>query len=145
MPVIRAESEIEAPAHAVWRVLVDLDGYGRWNPFTPAARSTLEVGAPIDMKVALWSGLRDQRELIRAVEPDRRLCWGARIAGGLVHGERCQTLEPLGPDRTRYVTEDRISGPLMPLVMVLYGRSMRKGFEGVARGLKAYCESLPRG
>ena len=43
--------DVAAPAATVWRVVTDLDRYPEWNPFVVACRSTLEPGAPIDMRV----------------------------------------------------------------------------------------------
>jgi uncharacterized protein YndB with AHSA1/START domain len=141
---IRAEALIEAPRERVWQVLVDFPRYAEWNPFTPEVRARLEVGASVDMRVRLWSGLRHQREYVRRVVPGERLCWGMHMgAAWLVRAERCQWLEALDGDRTRYVTEDRIAGWLTPLVLALYGRSMQRGFEGVAQGLKGRVESGP--
>ncbi len=129
-----AEREIDAPIEAVWAVLIDVDRYGEWNPFTPIAKTTLEVGTPIDMRVRM-DGLGisvSQRETIRAVEEHARLVWGMDMMLGLIRAERTQTLTPLAGGRTRYRTEDVIEGPLEPLVRVLMGGSIQRGFEGVA-------------
>lgn len=139
--VVRAESEIDAPRAEVWDVLSDFERYPEWNPFTPEVRTTLEPGTPVEMRVVLWTGVRDQREVVRQVVPGERICWGMHMgAPWLVNAERCQWLEPLPGGRTRYVTEDRIAGVVAPLVLLLYGASMQRGFDGVARGLKATCE-----
>ncbi len=140
--VYAAESVIDAPPEAVWAVLVDVARYAEWNPFTPVATTTLAVGDPIDMRVKM-DGLRitvSQRETIRAVEPGQRLVWGMEMMLGMVRAERTQTLTPLEDGRTRYRTEDVIEGPLEPLVGLLMGGSIQRGFEGVARELKRRVE-----
>lgn len=140
--VYAAESVIDAPPADVWAVLVDVAGYGEWNPFTPVATTTLEVGAPIDMRVKM-DGLGitvSQRETIRAVDPGARLVWGMEMMLGMVRAERTQTLTALPDGRTRYRTEDVIEGPLEPLVGLLMGGSIQRGFEGVARELKRRVE-----
>lgn len=132
-----AECEIDAPVETVWAVLVDVDRYGEWNPFTPIAQTTLTVGAPIDMRVRM-DGLGitvSQRETIRAVDENARLVWGMDMLLGLIRAERTQTLTALSNGRTRYRTEDVIEGPLEPLVRLLMGGSIQRGFEGVARAL----------
>ena len=60
-----------------------------------------------------------------------------------MRAERTQTLTKLEDGRTRYRTEDVIEGPLEPLVRVLMGGSIQRGFEGVARGLKERVEGRP--
>jgi hypothetical protein len=142
MPVIRAEAVIGAPRERVWEVLVDFERYGEWNPFTPEVRTRLEAGVPVDMRVRLWSGERGQREYVTQVVMGERVCWGMHMgAAWLLRAERCQWLEALDGGRTRYVTEDRLTGALTPLVLALYGRSMQRGFQGVADGLKGQVES----
>ncbi|MBX7191251.1 MAG: SRPBCC domain-containing protein [Sandaracinaceae bacterium] len=142
----RAEIEIDAPASKVWSILVDLDGYPAWNPFTTRMRSTLAIGAPMDMRVRMsrWHLTIAQRETVREVtapEGERagRLVWGATMPG--VVAERVQTLTPLGPSRCRYLTEDTLEGPLERLVLALFGGSLDDGFAGVAEGLKRRAES----
>ncbi len=50
--------EIEAPASLVWEVLTELDKYPLWNPFCVAVKSTLEIGAPVEMTLADYTGGR---------------------------------------------------------------------------------------
>lgn len=139
----RVEVVIDAPAERVWEVLVDLERYGEWNPFTPEVKSTLVVGEPVDLTVSLRGKLRRQRESLRSIEPNRRLCWGMSVLGGLVvRGERCQWLEDTGDGRTHYVSEDVISGAAAPIVSLLYGSSLREGFAAMGRGLKERVEGL---
>ncbi|MEZ4340500.1 MAG: SRPBCC domain-containing protein [Sandaracinaceae bacterium] len=140
--VYAAECEIDAPVEEVWAVLLDLDGYADWNPFTPIAKTTLRVGDPIDMRVHMdgYGITISQREHIRAVEEHAKLVWGMEMLLGTVRAERTQTLTKLEDGRTRYRTEDVIEGPLEPLVRVLMGGSIQRGFEGVARGLKERVE-----
>jgi hypothetical protein len=138
--VFSAEVEIDAPPEAVWGVLTDLPSYPAWNPFTLQVRSSLEVGAPVDLRVrmARFFGLTvGQRQTIRAVEPPRRLSWGMRMMGGLIRAERHQTLEPLEGGRTRYRSEDTIEGPLGALVFWLFGPSIDAGFEAMTTALAA--------
>jgi len=133
-----AESEIDATPAEVWAVLVDIDRYGEWNPFTPEVKTTLTVGEPIDMKVHMSKlGFSvQQRETVRAVEPEARLVWGMQMLFGLIRAERVQTLEALEDGRTRYRTEDIIEGALEPFVRVLMGPSIQAGFDGVAAALE---------
>jgi hypothetical protein len=146
MASVRAEIEIDAPAPRVWRILTDLAAYSEWNPFTPRVESTLRVGDPVHLYVRLRGArLAHRIEIVSAAEEPRRLCWGMVLgASRLLAAERCQVLTPLGPGRTRYVTEDTIRGLLTPLVMRLFGPPMQRGFDDVARALKQRAEESPR-
>lgn len=142
--VIEASSEIDAPPERVWSILVDLTGYAEWNPFTPRVDASLRVGDPVVLHVAMKPGrkLLVQREVCTANDPDaRELGWGTTmIAPFVLHANRVQRLEPLPGGRTRYYTSDTFSGLLVPLVMALYRADIQRGFDGVARALKAHAE-----
>jgi hypothetical protein len=140
----RAEAEIAAPSALVWDVLMDLDNYGLWNPYTIAMRSTLQVGDPMIMTVKMSDLVTiEQIEHIRVLEAGHKVCWGIETTTPAFNtGERCQWLEPLPGGGTRYVTEDLIEGTANPLVLVLFGSDVERGFHGVARGLKMRAEAL---
>ena len=140
----RAEAQIAAPPDVIWGVLMDLDHYGAWNPYTIAMRSTLKLGDPMIMTVKMNDLLTiEQTENIRVLEPGHKVCWGIdTTTPELNSGERCQWLEPLPSGGTRYVTEDLIEGALNPIVLGLFDNDLQLGFDGVARGLKARAEAL---
>lgn len=144
--VYRAEIEIDASPAEVWAVLVDLSRYPDWNAFTTEVRSSLEPGAPVDMRVHMrrWRFTLRQREVLRERTPPAegrpgRLVWGTTMPG--IVAERVQNVTPVGEGRTRYVTEDAIEGPLGGLTHLLFGGSLDDGFRAVAEGLKRCCES----
>jgi hypothetical protein len=138
---VRAQIDIDAPLPRVRAILGDLPRYSEWNPFTPRVESTLQVGDPIHLHVRLRSEqLAHRVEFVTAIEPDR-LCWKMKMGFAfLLHAERCQKLSELPDGTIRYVTEDRFSGLLTPLVMLLFGPAMQRGFEDCARGLKNHAE-----
>ncbi|GAB4207502.1 MAG: hypothetical protein OHK0013_25200 [Sandaracinaceae bacterium] len=138
--VYRAEIEIDASAERVWSVLVDFPSYDAWNPFTVSMRSSLEVGAPVDMRVRMsrWGITISQREILRELTAPTehspgRLVWGATMPG--IVAERVQMVTPLARDRTHYLTEDTIGGSLSGLCDLLFGRSLDDGFRSVAERL----------
>ena len=135
-----AHAEISAPPEAVWAVLIDLPGYADWNPFTTAARSTLQVGDPISLRVDMGYMRLTQVEYIAEVTPLQTLNWSAhnRIPW-LLRADRVQTLRPHSGG-TRYETTDTIGGLLLPLVELLFARSLTRGFAAMAEALKAEVE-----
>ncbi len=139
---VRAEVEIGAPIERVWSILLDLERYSVWNPFTARVESTLRVGEPIHLYPRLI-GKRPMHwvERVSRNEP-YHLCWDLTLgAAFLLTAERCQTLTAVSGGRTHYVTEDRFQGLLTPLVMAIFGRAMQRGFEDCADSLKKRAES----
>lgn len=140
---IRAEIEIEAPIAQVWSVLRDIPNYAKWNPFTPRIDTTLVLGTPVILHVAMKKGkpLLVQKETMSRYEEGRLMAWGDVMGtASLLRFERVQELTALGPSRTRYFTEDAFSGLLLPIVMRLYGHHIQRGFLETAEALKGHVE-----
>ncbi|MCW2545046.1 MAG: hypothetical protein JWM40_2598 [Frankiales bacterium] len=137
--------DIEAPIDAVWAVLMDVEHYPEWNPFTVSVRTTFELGSPVDMQVALRPGkkTRHQVEYLTSFHPDRyRLSWGVNVGPGwFIKADRWQQLTDLGDGRTRYETSDEFTGAGVGLMLAIMEKKVSRGFHDVARGLKARAES----
>jgi len=141
---IEASAVIQAPIERVWEVLSKLEGYSDWNPFTPQVDGALEVGSDVvlhvQMKAPPAKRLR-QVEHVTCVEPGRRVDWGTMMVHPqMLRANRTQQLEALGPDTTRYWTEDLFFGLLVPVVMTFYRAPVQHGFEQVAKGLAEACQ-----
>ena len=136
---------IEAPAQRVWEILMDVERYGEWNPFTTRVDTSLEVGSPVDLYVTLGLFKLKQPEQIQAVDPPSLLAWGMIMgARWLLVTRREQHLEALGETRCRYTTADAFTGVLTPLVVLLFGGLIRRGFNAMARALKERVEARVR-
>jgi hypothetical protein len=126
----------------VWEILGDVKRYGEWNPFTTRVETTFEIGSPVRLYVTLGPFKLWQPERIEAVDPPDLLVWSTKVgARFLVGARREQRLEALGEGRCRYRTTDAFSGLLTPLVMLLFGRLVRRGFNDMAAALKRRAES----
>ena len=133
--------EIEVPVERVWEILVDLERYGEWNPFTTRVDTSLEVGSPVDLYVTLGPFKLKQPERIQAVDPPSLLAWGMIMgARWLLVTRRVQRLEALSDTRCRHTTTDAFTGVLTPLVVLLFGGLIRRGFNSMARALKERAE-----
>jgi hypothetical protein len=97
MPFIHTVIDIDAtPAH-VWSILSDLPNYGRWNPVLVEVRGWLEVGAPLDLRVALGTKPVTLGARVLRVEPERELRWRgprSKVLGRVLAGEHYFLLEP---------------------------------------------------
>ena len=145
MTFVEVDTVIDAPVEVVWKVMLDLDNYPRWNPFIvrvdrPNGRPA-QVGDPIVLHVRFKNGQTNtSRERISRIEAPAVLEYGYigwlhRI--GLLHGSRIQRLEPAGTG-TLYHTEELLRGPLRSVVF----KGVRDGFRRHAAALKEYAESL---
>lgn len=141
--------EIDAPAMLVWDILTDLPRYGEWNPFCVWAQSTLEMGAPVHMRLVNYANpgtLAPNCEYICGFEPGRLLSWEALdLEVWPYPARRDQMIEPLGPDRCRYQSTDAFTGPNGIHVMRFCGPWVTRAFNDTAKALKVRAEAMHRG
>ncbi len=137
--------EIDAPASVVWRILIDLDKYGEWNPFCVRCESTLQMGAPVSMSLMDYANpgrLLPNVEYICAFEPERRLSWEMHWSESWPYAaRRDQVLEPLGAQRCRYYSTDAFLGETGIHVMRFAGPWIERAFNDTARALKHRAEA----
>ena len=136
--------EINAPIEKVWRVLLDFDRYGDWNPFTYKVETDLKIGSPVNLYVKLpRRGSKLQVEYIREVSEPNILSWGMTMgAEFLLTAVREQHLKALGCECCTYQSTDAFSGVLTPVVKMLFSHSIRDGFNAMAYALKARAETI---
>ena len=137
---------IEAPAAVVWEVLVDLPRYGEWNPFCFRCESTLEMGAPVVMKLNSYQGdgeVFDNCEYVCAFEPEKLLSWALPHDDAWPYpARRDQFIESLGSERCAYHSTDALLGPNGIHVMRFAGGWIKRAFDDTARALKVRAEAL---
>ena len=134
--------EIDAPVQRAWDILMDVERYGEWNPFTPRVATDFEIGSRVDLSAMIGPVALKQVERIEVVDPPHRLVWTTTMGHRfLLFARREQLLETAGETRCRYRTTDAFSGLLTPLVVLFFGGMVRRGFNSVAGGLKARAEA----
>ncbi|MGM0930529.1 MAG: SRPBCC domain-containing protein [Actinomycetota bacterium] len=138
--------EIEAPARVVWQVLTDLDNYSHWNPFCVSARSTLEIGAPVEMTLTDYSGGTETFQYIEyvcAVVPERLLSWELRATEVSPQAaRRDQVIEHIAETRCLYYSTDAFLGEAAQEIMAESGAWVKRAFDDSAVALKKRSETL---
>ena len=134
---------INAPADFVWEVLTDVEKYGEWNPFTPRAGTDFKIGSPVRLLVRMGPAKFRITESVRAFEKPRLISWGREFGTSrLLSAVREQHLEPVSDASCSYHNVDTLSGALSPVVSLLFGGYMRRGFDDVGSALKLRAETL---
>ena len=135
-------TEIDAPADAVWAVLVDFPRYAEWNPFIVRATGAAAIGARVHVRVS--RGLRFAAKVL-ACEPNRELRWRGHFLGRRVaSGEHTFAIEPIREGRVRLVQREVFEGLVPRLVGRLLASEVRRGFEAMNVALKARAEARAR-
>ena len=150
MRPIRAERHIPAPPDRVFEVILDVDRYPEWNPFTPRfsiATAEMAVGREfeLDCQMTPTQLLRGEREVVLALDREARaFCMGTSRTRGRpgVVSYRWQRCEPAPDGGTHFVNYEQFHGPLGPLVWLLYKGKLKEAFERYNEALEARVLSL---
>jgi len=141
--VIEQALDIDAPAAVVWEVLTDFAKYPDWNPFVVEAKSTLQPGAAIEMRVQLVAKPQFQREWIREVQPGQGFSYSMKpMPLGALRSFRSHAIEAQAKERSRYVSHFEMQGWMEPVVLGLFRKGLTQGFEGMTQGVKTRAEAL---
>lgn len=140
---ISDEIEIRAGAEPVWRVLTDFEGYSEWNTFMRPVVGAAEVGARLRVQIRPPGGRAMAfRPRVTAVVPQEELRWKGRLwAPGLLDGEHVFEIDPLGPDKVRFVQREIFRGLLVPFVSKKILDQTVAGFGEMNRALKERVEA----
>jgi hypothetical protein len=96
-------TEIDAPAHAVWRVLRETEHYAEWNPFIVCST------AHPDRKP------QTLRPTIIQLDESRTLAWRGRLGvRGLLDAEHRLEVHEVSDQHCRFVQHERFTGLLVP-------------------------------
>ncbi len=142
---------IYAPARTVWNIMVDFERYPEWNPLIRFFRCDGEKApghsvtfgftfARPDTTGPLPAHDRVQHELITVWDEGSCLAY-ADVKPGF-RNERTQYLRADSEHACTYFSFERFSGPLAPIIRILYGARIRDSFMYNALALKARAEQL---
>ena len=145
--VISKTVAINAPASVVWDVLVDMENYPAWNPFCVECESTLEMGAPVKMKLKSYVNAGpeffENTEFVCAFEPEKLLSWELPMFDMWPYpARRDQVIETTGAESCRYYSTDAFLGENGIHVMRFAGPWVKQAFDDTADALKARAEAL---
>lgn len=139
--------DIKAPASVVWDILCDMPKYPEWNPFCVECESTLEMGAPVNMK--LKSYVNCEPEFFENCEYVCEKIENKQISWALPHydawpypARRDQFIEATGENSCQYWSTDQFLGPNGIHVMRFAGPWVKQAFDDTALALKARAEEM---
>ena len=140
---IRFTKEIEAPCNIVWSVITNAHEYAEWNEFVTSCRSSFEVGSPIKMKVRVLPFFSmPQQETIRRCEDGCLIEYGFCKPLGMLSSSRHHILTSTGEAKTRYESVLVLKGWLAPIVRLMLGRQLRRGFGDMTEGIACRSEQI---
>ncbi len=148
MREVYTEIIINAPRSAVWRVLADIPGYNRWNPFLTYGGGEVKEGETLKLNVRLpgaWVTPTQVRVL--TVTPEQELAWLGHFLNipRLIDGYHSFQLIKQGEDQTKLVHKEHFEGFLLPFFFGWFTeRKIKQGMERMNPALKRTVENLPK-
>ena len=120
---IRGEAVIEGDAAAIWAVVTDVDNWSNWDPHEERARldgpfavGTIGFSKPKGAPGTEWT--------LTEVVPERRWASECPLPGGKLRG--CCTFDPVSDGKVRVTKTIWVTGPLVPLFRLYFGRQIRR-------------------
>jgi len=136
----RVEVNIDAGAESVWKLLVDADGYPRWNSTVTGIDGDIREGARIKIHVP---GTRQTfTPKVSGVVPCQRMLWMNGV-GGVFKGVRRFKLQSRPDGSTDFEMEERFSGLIFALTRKMLP-DFQPIFEAYASDLKREAQRLER-
>ena len=139
---INSEIEISASPEEVWKALTDFEAFREWNPFIRPVVGEAVEGTRLRVQMRPPGGRAVAfRPRVTKVVPNRELRWKGRLwISGLFDGEHIFEIEPLGPERVRFVQREVFSGLLAPFMAKSIDHAL-SGFGEMNRALKERVEA----
>lgn len=117
--------------------------YPEWNPFISRISGSPETGRQLDIRLTPPKGMAMtfKPEVVR-VEPGREFRWlGKLLIKGLFDGEHIFELQEEPSGGVRFVQRERFAGLVVPLLLLMVGKSTMRGFEAMNQALKQRAEA----
>jgi hypothetical protein len=134
--------DIEAPARAVWELLIDFAAYPSWNPFIVDAEGRPQVGSQLRLRMQPVGGaaVTLQPTVVEVID-GQQLRWEGHFGfRGLFDADHVFMVQPRGAARSRLVQQETFSGLLVPFFARSLDRGTLPAFEAMNRALKQRAE-----
>jgi hypothetical protein len=143
MFTLQKREKINASPDAIYGILIDLESYADWNPWNFAARGKAQVGGPlVEVDVTLGTRKMTVQHKILVMSPGRVFQWAdTGWFTTMCYGQRTRYLEPHADGGTDYLVTLQLTGPLVSLVRLMFGRHLVSGLAAETAALKARAEA----
>jgi hypothetical protein len=142
MPSLYTEIEIQAPKSIVWQALVRKEKWLQWNTFLYDRNAALpfKQGHIVQLSLKRVSAEAETEFEPRIVllQPDVCLRWIYAAPG--FRSEHIFELQEIGRNRTKYIHQEQLSGPMTVLFLPFLRQDEQQGLRRMARELKQYVE-----
>lgn len=142
MPSLYTAIEIQAPKPIVWQALVRKEKWLQWNTFlydrNPALPFQQGQIVQLSLKRVSAEAETEFEPRILFLQPNVCLRWVYTAPG--FRSEHSFELQEIGRNRTKYIHQEQLSGPMTVLFLPFLRQDEQQGLRRMARQLKQYVE-----
>lgn len=144
MKTLHTEVGIGAPAHIVWDIISDVDGWSAWNPMMKGS-GKLGLGERLHIVVTGPGGKAMSLDpIIETLEVGREFRWRVRKLLGLFDAEHGFRVVPEDVGRCRFEQFEVFGGLLGSAMYTRQAKALDTGFQAMNRMLKRTAEKRAR-
>jgi hypothetical protein len=133
---------VQAPAHVLWTLLVDLPAWQEWNPLYPEAKGVVGFGELLTLTLALPdSRPRTIRPRVIDWAPDEAIHWRASAVLGLVQITRYLEIEKMSDTGCIFSNGEVYDGLFAGSYRKHMRRKLRAGFTAFGEALRDRAEA----
>jgi hypothetical protein len=135
-----SSARIQATPEAVWAILTESAGYGRWNSEISRVDGRIALGEKIKAHVVLHGGkVQPVTVRVTELEPGRQMVWTGGMPLGLFTGRRTFSIRPCEGGATEFTMQVHFSGLLSSLIAKSLG-DRQPDIDALVAGLKKWAE-----
>lgn len=144
MKNIETEILIHASKSQVWKVLMDFENYGTWNPFIKEIAGPAIVSDFLDITIEMKPGSSmNFKPVVLKADANIEFRWkGKLFVKGLFDGEHYFILEEQADGKTLLKHGESFTGLMANPLYTMISGDTKRGFESMNVALKAACERV---
>jgi hypothetical protein len=133
---------VQTPAHVIWEMVSDINGWPAWNPLYPKAKGEVQFGAELELEVALpGQAPRTIRPKVLDWTPNEQIIWTLSMMGGLIRSTRYIEIETLDNGNCIFSNGEIFEGPLMRLIGKTTQKAIKAGFRAFGETVRDRAEA----
>jgi hypothetical protein len=135
---LRVEHRIGAqvPPEVLWELLVEVDGWGAWNPLYPQAQGQIRIGSQLELTEVLpGRAPRQTRPVVLEWVPLEQIHWQDSRSDGWVKSVRFIEIDIVSPTGCIISNGELFTGFLAKRHLKLHGPAHREGFRAMNEAL----------
>lgn len=133
---------VQTPREPIWEMILDINGWSRWNPLYTQASGKVGFDAKLDLTVAIpGEAPREIHPTIVDWTPNEQIIWKLSTLGGLIRSTRYIETETLDNGNVIFSNGEIFEGPAVRLIDKRRQRAIKAGFTAFGETVRERAEA----